>query len=154
MIGKDCIMLLSEQPRLHTSEHQHIASVYISGDVLDTLKDLGFVYSTNQWEDCNRLSMRLPPPLYDLTIRATMDPEYGLIGELRKVSQTIPNRRTIVTTIVDSVYETWWDSEDVIGLANALLVKAADIHKEHIDAESKYFEHLIGISSNKQEDNK
>jgi hypothetical protein len=83
-----------------------------------------------------------------------MDPEYGLIGELRKVSQTIPNRRTIATTIVDYVYETWWDSEDIIGLANALLTKAAAIHKEHIEAESEYFEHLIDISSNKQEDNK
>lgn len=146
MIGEDFISLESGKLKLN-GECSKIAVVFINdAEVLCKLRDVGFNYTTNQWDECNRLSMRLPPPLYDLTITATLEPEYGLKGELRFVVQSVNNCRNGVTKLVDSAYETWWDSEDILGLVHNLLTEAARIHREHVEGEIAEFGRRIAAT--------
>lgn len=142
MINNDYIVLESENLDLSKSG-QHIACVFLDKELSSILADIGFRYTVNQWDFCDRLSMRLPPPLHSVTIRATSDPAYGVIGELFRVSQTIPKVRGGNNYIVDTVYEKWWDSDDILGLLTDLFAEVERIHKEHVDKERRAIKDIV-----------
>lgn len=142
MINNDYVVLESEKFDISKNE-QRVAMVFIDKELASILADIGFRYTTNQWDFCDRLSMRLPPPLHSVTIRATRDPSYGVIGELFRVSQTIPKVRGGNTYIGEIVYEKWWDSEDILGLIHDLFSEVERIHKEHVDKEKRALRDII-----------